>query len=211
MIIAFTGLPGSGKTYLMTQRALNFQKRTGRDVFANYPIVNGHYFDRFDQIMSVTKGVICADELNALAHAHDWQSLDPKLLTLWTQSRKQGIDFWYTSQSFHMVNNQIRMITNYVWHCEHVFSRLHRATLYDAHDVERDRVIKKIYGRKFFWINQKVYKKYNTFFRIMPKNYDFVSSDPYSLPTFDNDLSLQDPNETYNVQEDLNVKKQPPV
>jgi len=190
MITAYCGLPGSGKTYLMTLDALKATARRRREVWANYPLFKAHYYDDFRLVQKVTKGIICADELNALAHAHDWHNLDPRLLTLWTQSRKLGIDFWYTSQGFHMVNNQVRQLTNLVWKCRYLFGPLHVAKLYDACDVERDRVRMKPLETRYFRIKPEITSKYNTLFRVKPLNYDEADIEPEDLPTFGDDLKL---------------------
>jgi hypothetical protein len=190
MIVAYTGLPGSGKTYLMTRDILDATKRRRREAWVNFPLVGAHYYDDFRLVMKVTKGIVAADELNALAHAHDWHKLDPRLLSLWSQSRKLGIDFWYTTQGFHMVNNQIRQLTNYVWKCRHMFGTLHVAHLYDACDVERDRQRAKIYKTRHFLISKDTYSAYNTMFKIKPLNMAANDFEPEQLPVFDGSLEL---------------------
>lgn len=189
-ITAYIGLPGSGKTYLMSMDILEAMKRRSRQAWVNFPLAGAHYFDDFRQIQQVTKGIIAADELNALAHAHDWHNLDEKLLTLWTQSRKLGIDFWYTTQGFHMVNNQIRYLTNWVWVCRRLFGGLHVAEKLDACDVERDRKRPKIYAKRYFYIRPAIFSKYDTYFRIKPLGYDLDGADPEKLPIFDDFLQL---------------------
>ena len=189
-ITAYVGLPGSGKTYLMSVDILDAMRRRTREAWTNYPLVGAHYFDDFRLVQKVSKGIIAADELNALAHAHDWHKLDPKLLTLWTQSRKLGIDFWYTSQGFHMVNNQVRQLTNWVWKCRHVFGPLHKAEKFDACDVERDRRSAKVYERRWFRIKPQFYTRYDTLFRIKPLGVDELDFEPEDLPVFNDDLDL---------------------
>jgi len=190
MIIAYTGLPGSGKTYLMSKHILDACKRRTREAWTNYPLVGAHYYDDFRLVMEVRKGIIGADELNALAHAHDWQKLDPRLLSLWTQSRKLGIDFWYTTQGFHMVNSQIRQITNFVWRCSPIGFGWHRAELFEASDVERERRRAKIYRTTYFRITKDLYAKYNTMFRIRPLEMPAEDFHPEDLPIFGPDLEL---------------------
>lgn len=189
-ITAYVGLPGSGKTYLMSLDILDAMKRRTREAWTNYPLVGAHYFDDFRLVQKVSKGIIAADELNALAHAHDWHNLDPKLLTLWTQSRKLGIDFWYTSQGFHMVNNQVRQLTNWVWKCRALIGGLHVARKFDACDVERDRRTAKVYETRYFVIRPKYYTKYDTLFRIKPMGLEETNFEPEDLPIFNDDLDL---------------------
>jgi len=189
-ITAYVGLPGSGKTYLMSIDILEAMHRRTREAWTNYPLVGAHYFDDFRLVQKVSKGIIAADELNALAHAHDWHNLDPKLLSMWTQSRKLGIDFWYTTQGFHMVNNQIRQLTNWVWKCRAIVGGLHIAQKYDACDVERDRRRAKVYGQRYFIIRPKWYEKYDTLFRIKPLDMEETDFEPEDLPVFTEDLDL---------------------
>ena len=189
-ITAYVGLPGAGKTYLMSVDILESMRKQNREVWTNYPLVNAHYFDDFRLVQKVTKGIIAADELPALAHAWDWRNLDPKLLTLWTQSRKLGIDFWYTAQGFHMVNNQVRQLTNWVWRCRELFGGVHVAYKFDACDVERDRRRAKIYETRYFVIRPKFYTQYDTLFRVKPPDLDELDFEPEDLPVFNENLDL---------------------
>jgi zona occludens toxin (predicted ATPase) len=187
MIVAFTGLGGSGKTYYMAKMLMEEMKR-GRRVFANFPLSGAHQFERMDQIFTVQKGIIAIDELNMLCPARLWHKIPTEYLKLWTQSRKNGVDLYYTSQSFKRVDVSVRTVTNLVYHMKRVFARLHKARLFDASDVEFGRMSdKRCLDSWHFLIHKKIYQKYDTYFQVNPSGYaksdvDIESSNPLDLP-----------------------------
>jgi len=192
MIVAYVGLPGSGKTYSMAQSMLAEHAR-GRHIFANFPLKGARGFTDLKQVLGVRKGIIGADELNVLCPSRLWRNIPTEYMMLWTQSRKLGIDFWYTTQSFHRVDVSIRSITNFVWYHKRVFGRWHRAYLYDGTDFERGRTRKPL-RVKNIWLKKSVWEKYDTGAIINPAEHvrglsDSCIQDPMDLPIFE-ELSI---------------------
>jgi zona occludens toxin (predicted ATPase) len=193
MIIGYCGLPGSGKTYAL---AMDMEKefKRKRQIFANFPLANSRYFNDFSQILNVRKGIIGADELQMLAPS-GFRSLPPSHIALWTQSRHMGIDFWYTVQSFARVDVSIRSVTNFVWEFKRVWGKLHKANLYDAIDIERDRRRAKPLKTRWFYEKEKIYKIYDTSFIVkeashLAEKFAHCDVSPDSLPVFDGSLKL---------------------
>ena len=209
MIIAYCGKPGSGKTYSMA-RDCAVAMNLGQDVWANFALNGARYFRDLQEIFNVEKGIIAIDELNTLMPANKWQSVKIEHLNLFTQSRKNDLDLLYTSQNFHRVVSNVRDITNYVWHFDWIIRpkfrrgaeptriqrflhKWHKACMFEPADLDRIRA--KPVEKYRFWEDKRVYKIYDTKFRIKtPEHLRGLASiedlDPYSLPQFNGDLSL---------------------
>lgn len=207
MIIAYTGLPGSGKTYSLARDCHNLSKRRNLPIYANFALRGAHYFNDISQILNVDRGLIAIDELNTLCPASKWQKLPISYVNLWTQSRKNSIDLLYTTQNFKKVVSSIRDVTNYVWLFGWFFGRppentekirwwhkIHKAKKYDGYDAERERLTAKPIQKYVFIEKKRVYDLYDTSFRVRPPDYlmeDFdTGSDPDKLPCFNDNLEL---------------------
>jgi len=206
MIIGYCGLPGTGKTYSMAMDAIREMKR-GRKVFANFPLKGAHYFTDLKQVLGVRKGIILADELNVLCPSRMWRSIPTEYMMLWTQSRKLGIDFWYSTQNFHRVDVSIRGITNYVWRFKRIIGPWHRGYLFDAVDVERERT-GTVVRKKNFIIRKQNYSLYDTMTIIRPAEHlaqpGLEAPDPDELPIFGEDLNVtQEPTYVQDTRADL--------
>jgi len=124
MVEGVVGLPGSGKTYILTMRAFRAMAK-GIHVFANYHLKGALYFDSWADLISLTedlrrerfKSLICIDEVNLWAPSRFWQKIPEGVLYLWAQTRKRKIDVLWSSQSEKRVDTVIREVTNYVWYC----------------------------------------------------------------------------------------------
>jgi len=211
MIIAYTGKPGTGKTYSMARDCAVAMNR-GQDVWANFALNGARYFKNLEEIFNVEKGIIAIDELNTLMPANKWQSMKIEHLNLFTQSRKNDLDLLYTSQRFYRVVANVRDITNFVWLFDWVikprfrrgadptimqklFCKWHTAAMFEPGDL--DRVRAKPIEKYRFWEDKRVYKLYDTKFRIKTPVHlrglvDTDDIDPYSLPQFSDDLKLTD-------------------
>jgi hypothetical protein len=191
MIVAYVGLPGGGKTYLMTLHLLEEMKRHRR-AWVNYPVSYARGYSDLKQVLNVRKGIIAADELQMIAPSRAFRSLPTSYFQLWTQGRHMGIDFWYTCQSFHRVDVSIRSVTNYVWVCKRVFGRYHVAKMYDADDIERERRKVKPLKTKHFLLNKRIFRSYDTFHMVKPPSHlektTVEDIDPDDLPIFGGDL-----------------------
>ena len=198
MIIALTGLPGSGKTYTLAEMCDFEIKKHKREVYANFALAGAHYFEKLEQVLNVQHGIIAVDELNTLCPASKWQSIPTTYINLWTQSRHNGVDLWYTTQNFRRVIGTIRDVTNFAWRFGWYFPRLlpklHWGNKIEGIDAERETRRAKILQKRVFYERAKVYKLYDTTFHIKTPDYLqegwLDETDPANLPTFDNSLNL---------------------
>lgn len=205
MIVAYCGLPGSGKTYTLARDCALEMKR-GRKVWANFALKGAHYFNDLRQVMNVRKGILAVDEMNTVCPASKRWQLPPEYLRLWTQSRHLGIDLWYTTQKFQRVDNTIRDVTNFCWVFTRTVGKLHRARMFDASDVEAERRKAKPVKKYWFYERKKIYGLYDTNYIIKPPKHlstgDYEDMDPDELPKFGDDLKLDAPLYQTTYQQD---------
>ena len=159
MVEGFCGLPGSGKTYYVTKLALKAIKE-GRPVYANYKIPGAKYFSRLEDIFAVRNGVIIVDEINLVCPSRWWNKFPPQLAYFWSQTRKFGLDIYWTSQHWDRVDKIIREISNYIWWVRPTLL-WHRATCYIPEQISKEKRDK--IDRVRFLIRKKIYSQYNTF------------------------------------------------
>jgi len=124
MVEGIVGLPGSGKTYLLAKIGIEDIKK-GKEVYANFHLEGARYFSRLPQVIDIikyklvnkqpVKMTILIDEINLSFPSRMWQKIPGWVLYFWSQTRKFGLDIYYTSQSLARVDKVIREISNFVW------------------------------------------------------------------------------------------------
>jgi len=176
MIIGITGLPGSGKTYMLACRIGLTKIKQGIPVYANFSLEGAIRYNDLSEVYNVVNGVILIDEINLLCPSRFWQSFPPELLYMWAQSRKNGLDIYWTSQSEKRADVVIREVTNYVWVCSRLYPSMRdntevkktmfpfeffRASLFVPEEVGLIR--RTALETHFFFLNKKLASKYNTY------------------------------------------------
>jgi hypothetical protein len=136
MIQGWIGLPGGGKTYLMTRMAAARYKQYD-EVCSNYPIDLPNYrpmrnLAEFLEIADeALRGVVGAngrrrrppkrrvllDEVHLWMDSRAWASIPPQTLRVLALPRKGGLDIDYSSQDFSNVEKRLRTVTNWLWDC----------------------------------------------------------------------------------------------
>lgn len=123
MITAFTGLPGHGKTYMMTKMAIKHMKKGGR-VFANYPLKGAIRYQQITELFDVRRlpgeklaPLICIDEAGLVAPAGGWKSIPFDVMAHWRQHRHAGVNIVYTAQDLRDVAVPLRRVTQFVREC----------------------------------------------------------------------------------------------
>lgn len=157
MIEAFTGLPGAGKTYRMTELALR-EMRKGRKVFANYPLEGAERYRQFSDIFDISNGLVLIDEAGLIAPSSHWQKIPYEYLSQWRQHRKNGLDIWYTAQDLYDVATALRRVTQFCTEVERYGKWVYWRT-WNPRNKSR-------YGWGLTRIRRSVYEKYNTFYEI---------------------------------------------
>lgn len=178
-VTAYTGLPGSGKTYTMAEVGLRAMK-AGREVWANADgtgkepwFFGAKMFSTFAEFDAIPSGdpkngvkgpVILWDELPLFVNARKWQEFPDGLLYRLTQVRKDGIELHYSTIDWRMVDVNVRRITFFVWECEHKVAGMHRRALWPPE--ERRRKDDRPRRREWFRIRDQVIAEYDSFGKV---------------------------------------------
>lgn len=160
MIEAFTGLMGSGKTYLMTLKALKL-KRQGFDVYANYFLAFADGFieesndlERFSNFKVRQRILICLDEAQMWFFSRNWKTNDIEKLKIFAQGRKLGLRFFYSAQHIAGVDAYLRRITM----IEHNLRRFGPFVI----DSMRDGASGEFLQKQIFILNPSIFRLYDT-------------------------------------------------
>lgn len=120
-IVAFTGLPGTGKTGLMSLFA-SVCAAAGWRVVSNYTLecASGRLSRISDLQQSST--LLCIDELQLVAGSRDFAKGVNKTISEWIELdiRKPQNMLFYTTQDFDMVDINVRRLTSYIYDCSYV-------------------------------------------------------------------------------------------
>lgn len=161
MIEAFTGLPGQGKTYNMTRKAI-IQMKRGRKVYANYDLKGAEHFKELSDINGIKNALILVDEAGIYLPAQAWKSIPFEFIRQLRQHRHDGLDLWYTAQDMQDVATYLRRITQF----QHDYERMWK--FYFGRTTNPHKRSSK-YGFDVGYISPKVYQYYDT-----TENIDFA-------------------------------------
>lgn len=160
MVEGFVGLPGSAKTYSLVVKGLEALSKN-RPVYANFSLQGAIYFQKISDILQVRNGVILIDEINLSFPSRMWNKVPGWVLYYWSQTRKFGLDIYYTSQSLKRVDTVIREVSNYTWVCKKLPFGFYMRSKFVPEELESAKRL--VLDRKFFRLDKSVYTKYNTF------------------------------------------------
>jgi len=182
MVEGFTGLPGSGKTYYAALQATKAIQQ-GRPVFTNFDLVGARRYSRLQEVLAVRNGVIVVDEINLVCPSRFWASFPPELAYFWSQTRKFGLDIFWTAQHVDRVDRIIREISNYVWHIRSWPLGLKSAKCFIPEQIHKEKA-KSVAGQ-VFRPNVGIWSRYDTYQEILPSfagtsKIEFI--DPETLP-----------------------------
>jgi hypothetical protein len=170
-VTAYTGLPGSGKTYSLAKVGVEAMAR-GRSVWANAdhtgnaPWLQGaRVFRSFDEFQSIPNdAVIVWDELPLFVNARKWQDFPDGLLYRLTQIRKDGLELHFSTIDWRMVDVNVRRITFWVWEVEQLAFGLHRKALYPPE--ERRRKDERARRREWFRVKPEIAGAYDSWGKV---------------------------------------------
>lgn len=153
LIEAFTGLPGNGKTYNMSRKALNLMRR-GKVVYANYQLKGSIYFKELDELANVKNALILVDEAGIYLPAQAWKNIPFEFIRQIRQHRHDGLDLWYTAQDMNDVATYLRRITQF----QHDYQKT--AFMFFCRTTNPRTRAK--YGFDITFLDKKVYTMYDT-------------------------------------------------
>lgn len=155
MIQGFVGRPGAGKTYLMSDLAVAAARR-GTVVYSNYGLAGSLHFESWQQLIGLRSALVCVDEVGLWFSSRDWKSLPWEVSSWMAQSRKHGVDVFWTAQSWEQVDVALRRLTSYVYLCRCWAGYLMTAVSFDPWS-------KKATGHLWRLRNKSVCDAYDTF------------------------------------------------
>lgn len=160
MVEGFTGLPGSGKTYLLAQMGQMALKK-GRHVYANFKLDGATYFSELSEVFSVREGLILVDEINLVCPSRWWNKFPPQLAYFWSQTRKFKLDIYWSAQHIDRVDKIIKEISNYVWYIWMLPFKFRFAKQYLPEKIGKEKA--RSYSIKVFRISKKRAMCFNTY------------------------------------------------
>lgn len=120
MVSLYFGLPGCGKTTLMTKFALRFTKgKKYKNVYGNVHLsVPGYTYIDNDCIgkYELVDGVLLIDEGVLFACNRNYKNFDMRLTQFFMEHRHDCLDIYIFSQSCEMLDKQIRSVTDRVYY-----------------------------------------------------------------------------------------------
>lgn len=164
MIIAYTGMPGGGKTYALVWRAKKALEE-GRRVFANFPL-KGCYQINLDDICNYRfpeDCVVLIDEAGRWFNSRAWKDLPPEVFDLFTMHRHVKMDLYIAVQSFARVDKSLREVVELTyWSRNPSFLPFHKYEGY--YDLEKVGSMKKDYHvQHIVWKKKSLRGMYDTF------------------------------------------------
>lgn len=162
MIVAYTGLPGTGKTLNMVRDVLPFLKKRTR-VISNTPIRLKIKKDEVYEAEFIQKSsdfelklwneqncLFVIDEASVFLSNYNWNKLDPAYLMKFAQTRKYHCDIFYTTQRFSHTLKRLRDLTNYVVVCEnHIPFGIESFQFFTARTMNPEYFDQKNYSREW--------------------------------------------------------------
>lgn len=176
-IWVFCGPQGSGKTLSAVQCLQKVCKEYPKAIVVSNMDIKGIDnvivpFENYEQLKEMDNGILglifFLDELHVL-----WNSLESKDIPIsemacFCQMRKNRRVIIGTSQVYSRIAKPIREQLKFAIDCKKIFGLLQMNTVLDpSESVEKNGVMEaKIVGRHFWFHNPKLYKSYDTLFKI---------------------------------------------
>jgi len=115
-VTGFVGYNGGGKTYALAAVGIKALAED-RAVFSNFGLLGAIDVLTWDDVLDVCMdfpdgGVLLLDELTMLCPARGHAKFPPVLYQLWTQSRKFGLDVYWSAQHQDFVDKFVRDVTS---------------------------------------------------------------------------------------------------
>lgn len=119
MIEILTGLPGGGKSFELTRRAIEGRKE-GRRVLSNVPILGAYKLTKQDLIDSAFEpgDLLIIDEAGADFNSKDWQLIPDGAYILFSQHRHLCLDMVVAVQEAVRMAKPLRELAQVYWWCE---------------------------------------------------------------------------------------------
>lgn len=190
MINIIVGLPGSGKTYVLTKKALQYVEK-GYKIYTNYPLnltkespfypykKKIHFWHTIEDLIKIENGIILMDEAQIFFNSRAWADLDPRMQYKLQQHRKDGLDIWGTVQSETRLDSVMRELVSYYYKCGKMFGSkefskhpygLIRVFAYFPEDIQKVQARHRF--SEWHWISKRGCLAYDTEAKIEFENFE---------------------------------------
>lgn len=120
MVSLYFGLPGCGKTTLLTKLALKYSKgKRYKNVYTNIHInvPNTIYVDNDEiGVYNIVDGVLLIDEATLFADSREYKKFPKHLVKFFLMHRHYNVDIILMTQQWDSVDKKIRVITDRVYY-----------------------------------------------------------------------------------------------
>ena len=140
-LFGVTGRMGGGKSYFLAYVA-SLAFKSGRLVYANFPLKGAEQFTSWVQIVNVPeRSLVLIDEAHLWWSSRQWRT--PVEVESWiTQLRKRRVTVFWASQTGRSVARRIRDLSFGIWECTR-YKAGHLYTLYEPIQAGRETVQKR--------------------------------------------------------------------
>lgn len=159
MVTGYFGVPGCGKSTMMTKIAIKALKKGRYDnVYCNFPVAGCKEISVKDLCEFRTpNSLILLDELTLDVDSRDYKKFDENLKEYFTMHRHDGVDLIYFVQDWSRVDKTIRNVTFDLWYLSTsvvpIFKHFSRAKRIFRNVSINDYMSELIMGYRFanFW------------------------------------------------------------
>ncbi|MDR0595069.1 MAG: zonular occludens toxin domain-containing protein [Bifidobacteriaceae bacterium] len=184
MIEGYIGRPGSGKSYLLTEKVVRLADR-GEKCFTNWDIAHENVWRyEADDLLDLPPGKIFIDEAHLWFPARAALRLPPSWLAMLSQTRKSGWDLFWATQHETRVDRVLRDVTCWMHLCTAWWKRQNNAPLIfhiETWEPEDFRKKGKRVMAQWKFFNKRVAAAYDTFEHLEVAEHAESDSDVYRL------------------------------
>lgn len=183
-VVGATGLPGSGKSYFLVEKALEAQER-GIPVWSNagFDVKGTRTINSFRDFVEIQgPAVVVFDELPLFFNARKWQTFPDGMLYKLTQIRKDRVELYYSTIHERMVDAVLRMLTFEWVRCRIIAGRILQRTHQAPEELGGH-----VYERRYTWIKKRVIEAYDTMGKVAVADASLptkVSAERFQMPEF---------------------------
>jgi hypothetical protein len=184
MIEGYIGRPGSGKSYLLTEKVIRLAAR-GEQCYVNWDIAADNVW-RYtaEDLLDLPPGSIFIDEAHLWFPARGSLRLPPSWLAMLSQTRKAGWDLYWATQHETRVDRVVRDVTSWMHLCTSYWKdRQGRPLLFHIETWEPEEFRKAGKRVTTVWkrFKPKVAAAYDTFERLEVAEHAKSQNDYYAI------------------------------
>lgn len=135
MIQGIVGLPGNGKTFMLSKWSRKYLRR-GQPVAANFPLRGADYIANFKEFLiwavDHEDGCLIIDEAGVMLSARNWSSIPHEIQVLFMQHRHHGLDILWGAQRLAQVDKSLRDLSQYITRVDKIWPGIPQNPLPDG-------------------------------------------------------------------------------